>query len=462
MSLNLAPDINERRRRKLLRICYTILAGYVISQIGTLSAKILGLTSMTSHEIAILASVVILGTLCFIIVIGVKKKITRSFANLIFVLQSLLFVIMYTIWVYRLNEIRMLGLFFALVALTFELSFTTLKQSLVISLSTAFIQVTVSIYAITYGGQWGSLKHELFFAACFLPSFLVISYIARQVYRKQEIIKSNTNSLKTMNEELTRANAELEKTQKSIRLDMELAAYVQSSIFPKDPPVSPEWDVSFEFRPLFDVSGDFYDFYYREGRLAGISLFDVSGHGVSSALITMFAKPMIFRIFNSMEKERLSKIVGTASQSIYHEIVRTYNYVTGIMLRFRENDVEYVNAGHPDLLFRQARDGSVKGLIPDATFRGKPVGIFDYNEYKSIIFTAEKDDLILLYSDCLIDSMNSGGEKFGPINLMEALKSSPGGTSREVLDFILRRFYSFIDEKLIKDDLTVIVARRTV
>jgi sigma-B regulation protein RsbU (phosphoserine phosphatase) len=47
------------------------------------------------------------------------------------------------------------------------------------------------------------------------------------------------------------------------------------------------------------ISGDLYDFYLDDDTLSGISLFDVSGHGIASGLITMLAKSILFRTYNS-------------------------------------------------------------------------------------------------------------------------------------------------------------------
>ncbi len=456
------PEINRKRKTRLFKISLTVLAGYIISQVATLIAKDLHLTSITYSEIMILYTIVISGTLFIILFIQLKDEITLRFTRLIYFLQLLLFFTMYTLWIYRLNEIRILGLIFALVALTFVFSFSRFWQTALLSAGTTAIQVSVSYYAIAHGGQSGSLKNEFFLIVCFLPSFCAISFISHRLNQKQAAVIAARESLEKMNENLVQVNSKLEAFHESAVIDMELASNVQSSIFPKEPPESSGWDIALTFKPLMGLSGDFYDFYYNGQKLGGLSLFDVSGHGVSSGLITMFAKPLILRLYKRMNSTQLGTVMGRINEIIYDEIGDLDNYITGLLLRFTGNHVEYANAGHPDILYKKQGSESVKIISTDEdSVKGKPLGIFNKGiYYNTVRFDMEKDDVLLAYSDCLIETMNSRNEFYGLNRLVDSLNSAEGKTSHEIMDHILKSFYSFIDIGLINDDFSIIIARK--
>ncbi len=462
MEKKLTPEVNRKRKNRLFIICFSVLTGYIISLIATLSAKILNLTSISYRQIIYLYIVVISGTIIFIFMAHLKSQITERFIRLIYFLQLGLFFIMYTFWIYSLHEIRILGLIFALVALTFVLSFSMLWQTAVLSLGASLIQASVSYYAIVYGRQSGFLKNEFFFIACFFPSFLAIIFISQKATQKQETVKSAKKTLEKMNRDLLQVNSKLEAFHESAVVDMELASNVQSSIFPGIPKDSSGWDIALTFKPLMGLSGDFYDFYYNGEKLSGLSLFDVSGHGVSSGLITMFAKPMIYRIFRRMNSIQLGAALSRINDMMFDEIGDLDNYITGLILRLNGNRVEYANAGHPDLLYKKQGSDSVKILaIDEESVKGKPLGIFNKGIYYSTVsFDIEKDDILFAYSDCLIESMNSQNEFYGLNRLINSLNSAKGETSHEILDHILKNFYSFIDRDLLNDDLTIIVARK--
>jgi sigma-B regulation protein RsbU (phosphoserine phosphatase) len=78
---------------------------------------------------------------------------------------------------------------------------------------------------------------------------------------------------------------------------MDMASNVQATLFPPTPPEVNGWDIAFVFRPMAGVSGDMYDFYTEGDTLNGVALFDVSGHGIASGLITMIARTVFQRNF---------------------------------------------------------------------------------------------------------------------------------------------------------------------
>ena len=69
----------------------------------------------------------------------------------------------------------------------------------------------------------------------------------------------------------------------------------------------------------------------------------------------------------------------------------------------------------------------------------------------------QKGDCLILYTDCLNESVNKNGEAFGEERIIQAFEDSGIGSAKSKLDYILSRFYKFTEGTEIKDDLTVIV-----
>ncbi len=92
-------------------------------------------------------------------------------------------------------------------------------------------------------------------------------------------------------QELNKKNRLLLAQEKIQARDMKMAELVQKSIYPSKAPATKKWDCSFFFKPMASVSGDVYNFYYdAQNELEGVSLFDVSGHGVASGLVGILSK----------------------------------------------------------------------------------------------------------------------------------------------------------------------------
>jgi sigma-B regulation protein RsbU (phosphoserine phosphatase) len=117
---------------------------------------------------------------------------------------------------------------------------------------------------------------------------------------------------------------------------MMMAANVQANLFPKEAPKTEEWDIAFVFKPMSGVSGDLYDFYEDNGSLKGIAIFDVSGHGVASGLITMIAKSVFRRNITEHPGEKLNRILEMSNSELINEIGKVDNYLTGMIILFKE------------------------------------------------------------------------------------------------------------------------------
>lgn len=259
-----------------------------------------------------------------------------------------------------------------------------------------------------------------------------------------------------------RETRKLLEMQSSIDQDMDMAAHVQAGILPARPPESTEWDLFFIFKPVTPVSGDFYDFYMSGDTLHGISMFDVSGHGVSAGLITMIAKSIVFRVFKNSERFPLNNLLERVNEELVKEIGHLENFLTGVILRFKGDSVEYVNAGHTQLLCRRAGDGSVSIINrDDADFRGPFLGVPDMvTKFKLMGFTVSPGDQILIYSDALIEARGEDNKHYGLARLMDAFRGAPAGTSKDTTDYIIHDVKQFLRDRPFRDDLTVILLTR--
>jgi serine phosphatase RsbU (regulator of sigma subunit) len=446
-------------RDRLLSMYVNALYGYILVGSFVVIGRIIGLIHISLTEIISLAIPIALLKSIIIAFISKKRNFTLRSARLLFWAGLGMFVILYPCAIYFMRDMRFLGLIFAMIALTIELPHTTFAENLMITGTSIVMQIAVSFIAI-HGGQQGNFYNELFYTICFIPIFTMIGVISRQINLQKMRIELGNRELSTSNEQLRIANTDLSREQQITANEIMLASHIQRSFFTSPPNKIKGWDIALCFRPLYGVSGDFYDFYMKDDELRGLSLFDVSGHGLSSALYTMLLKPVMFRVFRQMEGRSLGKVLGKLNESISAEFTVLDNFITGIVLRFNGGRIEYVNAGHPDLLLRIAATGQVR-IIEQSTndVKGEPIGISNNFPYKSLHFAMKKEDILLLFTDGLIESVQSN-EHYGYERVSENLRTiNSTSTAQEILDRILKDFPSYTQSSL-SDDLTVIVVKR--
>jgi phosphoserine phosphatase RsbU/P len=246
-------------------------------------------------------------------------------------------------------------------------------------------------------------------------------------------------------------------------IDMQMAANVQSAFLPGTALQSEDYDVALMFLPKYGVSGDFYDFYRDREAICGVGLFDVSGHGISSGLLTLLARSIIEKNFSEYQHENLGVLMDRINASLIKEIGQAGIYLTGILLRLEDSFIEYANGGHPELIIKSLEEKSCrKVLSSEGSIAGPLLGIASMKgNFKSIKIKLNKNDCLLAYTDGFSDTQNSNGLSYDEKRIIESFEEAPGGTAGEILNFLMEDFYRYIEVKnKIRDDLTLIVIKK--
>ena len=286
----------------------------------------------------------------------------------------------------------------------------------------------------------------------------------------REEVESRTLDLQAANDALSDLNERLEKDKHRSDMDLEMASLVQRKFLPKPNIRFRGWEIAVCYAPRSKVSGDFYDYYSFNDTLNGITLFDVSGHGLSASLVTMLSKNIISRLFQTgfRRKEHVDRILTKINNMIIYEKGDIENYMTGILCSFDDSEnpskckVELGNAGHPYPLKYSLIDNEVFELKGNdgkehygaIGMRGIKVSFARSN------FVMSTGDILLLYTDGLTEATNSNQEQFGLKPIKEIIKENHAKSADEILGLIIEKLERFTEYREFDDDLTIIIAKR--
>ena len=240
-----------------------------------------------------------------------------------------------------------------------------------------------------------------------------------------------------------------------IEREMELAAAIQREILPHSLPEVPGVELAAANLPTRHVGGDYYDlFALSRGRL-GFLVADVSGKGVSAALLVSTVHAAVH-----LQIDEAKTVVDLVSRIDRHlrRYAATRKFLTLFFGLFEPDSglLTYVSAGHnPALLLR--RSGKMERL----NSTGVPVGMFPDASWKQVAVTLAHGDLLCAYTDGLTEAVNSAEEEFGLDRLSALIAGSGEMPLQDLCDRTLADVAAFAAGMPQYDDQTLLLLRRT-
>jgi sigma-B regulation protein RsbU (phosphoserine phosphatase) len=237
-----------------------------------------------------------------------------------------------------------------------------------------------------------------------------------------------------------------------VRLDheIEIASQIQRQLLPTTLPNLPGMAVAGSTISCHSVGGDCFDVIELGGGRHGFFVGDVSGKGISAALIATMLQGVFFTTA-AMD----IALAGIFSRVNLYLCTRTGEdrYATAFYgILDKSGRFEYVNAGHvPPLLKR--KNGGLEGL-GSANF---PVGMFPEAEYQSARANLEPGDYLVIYTDGVSEASNPRNELFEEARLRQIIDAFAGDTVEQLGDAIRDGMKAFTEGAPQSDDITILV-----
>lgn len=262
--------------------------------------------------------------------------------------------------------------------------------------------------------------------------------------------------------------------QEKMKREIEIAKQVQAQLFPQTLPPMKSLDYLGLCLAARGVGGDYYDFLPFGPDRLGIALGDISGKGISAALL-MAGLQALLRSHAPHHGEHVDTLIGEINR-LMHGSTISGKYATFFYALYneKESNLTYVNAGHhPPLLFRptpeSAQSRAESGPFTPFTFDschimrlktgGTVVGIFPDSEYRKDTIRVQPGDILVIYSDGVTEALNEREEEFGENRLAALVASSLHLSATELKDLILARLADFVADAPQHDDLTFVLCK---
>jgi phosphoserine phosphatase RsbU/P len=240
--------------------------------------------------------------------------------------------------------------------------------------------------------------------------------------------------------------------------EMEIAREVQERLFPQNMPPIPGATIAGHCRPAQGVGGDYYDvFPLQDGRI-GLAIGDVSGKGISAALLMASLRASLRGV--TLDNPRDFAMLMDKVNRLVYEASADNRYATFFFgaLNPVTRILDCVNAGHnAPLVLRQKPDGGSEILRVEAD--GPVVGLLPFAPYTEQSLQLQPGDLLVTYTDGISEAMTHDDEEWGEDRMMLAAASAREGSADQVMETVFAQADKFTAGAPQHDDMTLLILK---
>jgi len=239
--------------------------------------------------------------------------------------------------------------------------------------------------------------------------------------------------------------------------EMEIAREVQERLFPQEVPAIAGVDCAGKCRPALAVGGDYYDFIALSGGRLGIAIGDISGKGISAALLMASLRAALRAQTRGQTLARhsgIADLMNNVNQLVY-EASTSNRYATFFYGQYdpATRRLDYVNAGHnPPVVLR-----GDEVLRLEAT--GPVVGLLAHAPYEQAWCEMLAGDVFLAFTDGISEALTIDDEEWGEERMIAAAQSCRAVSAAAIIDSLIQSADAFAAGAPQHDDMTLVIMR---
>jgi len=244
-----------------------------------------------------------------------------------------------------------------------------------------------------------------------------------------------------------------------MKRDLEIARDIQTWLLPGAPLQLPGFQIAYATRPMNTVAGDYYDVILRPGETRSddrvlFVVADVAGKSIPAAMLMATFQASLRTL--SASNVGLQELVSRLNRYACSNSQGGARFTTAF---FAELDpatgvIVHLNAGHNAPILRRS-----SGVIERLETGGMPLGMFPDATFENAISTLGAGDLLVVFTDGVVEAINAKGEEYGEPNLVRTIDSGFSGPPSEILRTLLANLDLFVGNVPQHDDMTCLLLK---
>ena len=241
-----------------------------------------------------------------------------------------------------------------------------------------------------------------------------------------------------------------------LRRGLYLAQEVQQSLLPKKCPNLDGLDIAARSLYCDETGGDYFDFFENDKNQLNVVVGDVSGHGISSALLMASVRAFIRQRANLPGS--MSRTLFDVNQQLVIDVEETGNFMTLFHLKIDpvERRASWIRGGHDPAIFYNPHSDRFR----DLDGKGQALGIseeaeFEENERTELV----PGQIIVLATDGVWEARNKQGDMFGKEHLYGLVRQHRNSAADDILNHCFQALEEFQSKATREDDITMVVVK---
>jgi len=283
--------------------------------------------------------------------------------------------------------------------------------------------------------------------------------IRRGNFDRKIIVRSN-DEIGYIGDVINQMAAEL-KDRVQMRQSLALAREVQQNLLPAATPQIKGLDIAGSSIYCDETGGDYYDFIISDGNedeQIGVAIGDVSGHGISSALLMAAVRSSLRQ--RSFLPGSTAEIISDVNRQLVNDVEDSGQFATMfyLIIDVVKMSLQYVRAGHDPAIFYDPNTGAFEEL----NGTGMALGVDKNWNVNAYTKTGLKNgQLIFLSTDGIWEARNLQGEMFGKEPIYDIIRNNSSLSANEILNAMIESLKSFQNGARIEDDITLVIIKIT-
>lgn len=275
--------------------------------------------------------------------------------------------------------------------------------------------------------------------------------LVKKQERDQAFWSATNKNLERAYEHLDEKEKELAKAYGIIQEDLSVASRIQDAVLPVlKGKMEQELELAVYHKQLAEVGGDYYDFFKTKDGGYAVGVFDISGHGVSAALVMTYLKAQFMMVMENLDSPK--EIVERINETSISFLQAVKKYATVSFVVFQEERLRYVCGGGFGLLLSGGNQFPFEKKDAFLGLRRKP-----FREHE---LPFRKGDLLAIYTDGIVEAQDRNRQDYTVQRLNDLIAGNADRPVDEILTICIEDYRNFRVGDA--DDITLTIMRKRV